>query len=236
MNERTPLTDIGEYRISLSDKSFFLKPSFRAMNEIGSGEEIVQMYVAVNGSDYVNMMKKIESTTNTWAANYLTEKMLKPKFSVGMLSAACIIMQSCCDDDISVLIGNWKCTKNGIKYSPALMPANDIIIIARSLMEHGIIGKSPLKVPLKQESKQNRTNKFNVAEYINSARAHLGVTREEAENLTMTEYQQIIKVKFPEPDGLTREQHEQSYEDAKALRDKIAAKRARLNGINKNGN
>lgn len=229
MTERTPLASIGEYRISLEDKSFFLKPSFRAMNEIGTPREIVETYAAVNGSDYVRMVRQIEiaGSQNKWVANHLTEKMLKPKFSLGMLSAAYLIMQSCCDEDISILIGGWKPTKNGVKYIPALMPAADIIVIARRLMEHGIIGTSPLKVLAKSEKQQKTTNEFNVADYINSARAHLGISREEAENLSMTEYQQIIKAKFPEPEGLTREDHETLYEDAKVMRDKIAEKRAK---------
>ena len=50
MTERTPLTDIGELRISLSDRSFFFKPSFAAMSHIGTGAEIVE--ISLPHTDY----------------------------------------------------------------------------------------------------------------------------------------------------------------------------------------
>lgn len=226
MTNRTPLEEIGEKRISIEGASFFFKPSFRAINEMGTPQELVQLYASVNGYDYTRMMARINEVAehSAWAASYLTQEINSLRFSKGMLQSAFIIMQSCCEDDCSVLIGGWKATSRGVKYAPGIMPAHDIIMIARDLIEHGMVGKSPLRVPLRSKKPQKASSEFKVSEFINSARAHFGMSRDEAEDLSMTEYQQIVKLKFPEPEGPTQEEHTENYNDAKALREQIAAK------------
>lgn len=223
MKNRTPLTEIGELRISLADKSFFFKPSFAAMNEIGTPKEIVEIYATLNGADYLQVMQHIE-----WlpfgAQMQVMKTVGKPAYGRHVLNAAYIVMQSCCQDDISVLIGGWKPTARGVRYVPGLMPVNDIIIIARNLMDHGIIGKSPLKIPEKMEDGSKKTtNEFHASQYIISARTHFGMNREDAEDLSMTEFQQMIKNKYPEPKGFTREQREAEYENAVSDRERMKA-------------
>ena len=224
MKNRTPLTEIGELRISLADKSFFFKPSFRAMNEIGTPKEIVEMYATLNGADYLQTMQHVEGLP-PGAQIQVMKAVSKPVYGRHVLSAAYIVMQACCEEDVSMLIGGWKPTARGVRYVPGVMPVNDIIIIARNLLDHGIIGKSPLKVPQRSESQAKTTSEFNVSQYIISARTHFGMTREEAEDLSMTEFQQMIKNKYPEPKGLTREQYDTVVDASKDDRAKIAARR-----------
>lgn len=223
MSNRTPLTEIGEMRISLSDKSFFFKPSFRAMNEIGTPKEIVEVYAKLNGIDYVAPLQKVEYLP-FGAQMQVMKTISKPVYGRHVLSAAYIVMQSCCEDDISVLIGGWKPTPRGVRYVPGIMPVSDIIIIARNLMQHGIIGKSPLKVPERlEEQGKKTTNEFHASQYIISARTHFDMTRDEAENLSMTEFQMMIKNKYPEPKGLTKEERAAEYDQAKADRERMKA-------------
>lgn len=224
MENRTPLTEIGELRISLTDKSFFFKPSFRAMNEIGTPKEIVEMYATLNGADYLAVMQHVGNLP-FGAQMQVMKAVSKPIYGRHVLSAAYIVMQACCDEDISVLVGSYKPTARGVKYVPGLMPVNDIIIIARNLLDHGIIGKSPLKVPQRSESQKQTTNEFNASQYIISARTHFGMTREEAGDLSMTEFQQMIKNKYPEPPGLTREQYDIVVNASMDDREKIKARK-----------
>lgn len=223
MSNRTPLTEIGEMRISLSGRSFFFKPSFRAMNEIGTPKEIVEVYARLNGIDYVAPLQHVEYLP-FGAQMQVMKTISKPVYGRHVLSAAYIVMQSCCEDDISVLIGGWKPTPRGVRYVPGIMPVSDIIIISRNLMQHGIIGKSPLKVPerLEEQSKKT-TNEFHASQYIISARTHFDMTRDEAENLSMTEFQMMIKNKYPEPKGLTKEERAAEYDQAKADRERMKA-------------
>lgn len=223
MSNRTPLTEIGEMRISLSDRSFFFKPSFRAMNEIGTPKEIVEVYARLNGIDYVAPLQHVEYLP-FGAQMQVMKTISKPAYGRHVLSAAYIVMQSCCEDDASVLIGGWKPTPRGVRYVPGIMPVNDIIIIAHNLMEHGIIGKSPLKVPERlEEQGKKTTNEFHASQYIISARTHFDMTRDEAENLSMTEFQMMIKNKYPEPKGLTKEERAAEYDQAKADRERMKA-------------
>lgn len=223
MSNRTPLTEIGEMRISLSDRSFFFKPSFRAMNEIGTPKEIVEVYAKLNGIDYVAPLQHVEYLP-FGAQMQVMKTISKPVYGRHVLSAAYIVMQSCCEDDISVLIGGWKPTPRGVRYVPGIMPVSDIIIIARNLMQHGIIGKSPLKVPERlEEQGKKTTNEFHASQYIISARTHFDMTRDEAENLSMTEFQMMIKNKYPEPKGLTKEERAAEYGQAKADRERMKA-------------
>lgn len=223
MSNRTPLTEIGEMRISLSDRSFFFKPSFRAMNEIGTPKEIVEIYARLNGIDYVAPLQHVEYLP-FGAQMQVMKTISKPVYGRHVLSAAYIVMQSCCEDDISVLIGGWKPTPRGVRYVPGIMPVSDIIIIARNLMQHGIIGKSPLKVPERlEEQGKKTTNEFHASQYIISARTHFDMTRDEAENLSMTEFQMMIKNKYPEPKGLTKEERAAEYDQAKADRERMKA-------------
>lgn len=223
MSNRTPLTEIGEMRISLSDRSFFFKPSFRAMNEIGTPKEIVEVHAKLNGIDYVAPLQHVDYLP-FGAQMQVMKTISKPVYGRHVLSAAYIVMQSCCEDDISVLIGGWKPTPRGVRYVPGIMPVSDIIIIARNLMEHGIIGKSPLKVPERlEEQGKKTTNEFHASQYIISARTHFDMTRDEAENLSMTEFQMMIKNKYPEPKGLTKEERAAEYDQAKADRERMKA-------------
>lgn len=223
MSNRTPLTEIGEMRISLSDRSFFFKPSFRAMNSIGTPKEIVEVYAKLNGIDYVAPLQHVEYLP-FGAQMQVMKTISKPVYGRHVLSAAYIVMQSCCEDDISVLIGGWKPTPRGVRYVPGIMPVSNIIIIARNLMQHGIIGKSPLKVPERlEEQGKKTTNEFHASQYIISARTHFDMTRDEAENLSMTEFQMMIKNKYPEPKGLTKEERAAEYDQAKADRERMKA-------------
>lgn len=223
MSNRTPLTEIGEMRISLSDRSFFFKPSFRAMNEIGTPKEIVEVYAKLNGIDYIAPLQRVEYLP-FGAQMQVMKTISKPVYGRHVLSAAYIVMQSCCEDDVSVLIGGWKPTPRGVRYVPGIMPVSDIIIIARNLMQHGIIGKSPLKVPERlEEQGKKTTNEFHASQYIISARTHFDMTRDEAENLSMTEFQMMIKNKYPEPKGLTKEERAAEYDQAKADRERMKA-------------
>lgn len=223
MSNRTPLTEIGEMRISLSDRSFFFKPSFRAMNEIGTPKEIVEVYAKLNGIDYVAPLQHVEYLP-FGAQMQVMKTISKPVYGRHVLSAAYIVMQSCCEDDVSVLIGGWKPTPRGVRYVPGVMPVSDIIIIARNLMQHGIIGKSPLKVPERlEEQGKKTTNEFHASQYIISARTHFEMSRDEAENLSMTEFQMMIKNKYPEPKGLTKEERAAEYDQAKADRERMKA-------------
>lgn len=91
---------------------------------------------------------------------------------------------------------------------PRMMPISEQIIIARHLMLHGIVGKAR---PSKGGGQYS--DRFDVSEQISVARAHLGLSTADAEALSMTEFQTMLEMKFPESaskakDVPTREEYD----------------------------
>lgn len=227
---RNPITSIGEMVISTTDKDFFFKPSFNAMANIGTPQEIVEIYATING---LSAQKAITAAISSYGrvTPFLLKSIAKPAYGREVLSAAIIIMRSCCEDDISGLVGTWKPSKKGMMYVRGGMPVASIVDIGRRLMEHGVIGMSKMRKLQRDEGKKGEfTKEFNVMEYISMARAHFGMSREQAEDLTMTELQELIKVKFPQKAGFTREEYDDIYAARNERRAKALAKEAMTHG------
>lgn len=96
----------------------------------------------------------------------------------------------CDQDDPTPLIG-W-IDRDGLR-NPGTMPAAEQVILARHLMHHGIVGKAK---PSKGGGQYS--DRFDAAEYIAAARVHLGLSSADAEALSMTEFQMMLAMKYPE--------------------------------------
>lgn len=233
---RNPITSIGEMVISTTDKDFFFKPSFNAMANIGTPQEIVEIYATING---LSAQKAISAAFTSYGhmTPFVLKAISKPAYGREVLSAAIIIMRSCCDDDISGLVGSWKPSKKGMMYVRGGMPVSDIVTIGRRLIEHGVVGMAEMRRLQKDEGKQGEfTKTFKTMEYISMARAHFGMSREQAEDLTMTELQELIKVKFPPQKGYTREERKAANDFADNFRaKKLAQEKAKQKEAVTNG-
>ena len=104
--------------------------------------------------------------------------------------AAYILACLCDQDDPTPLIG-W-IDSDGLRH-PGTMPAPEQVVIARHLMHHGIVGKAK---PSKGGGQYS--DRFDAAEYIAAARVHLGLSSADAEALSMTEFQMMLAMKYPE--------------------------------------
>lgn len=103
--------------------------------------------------------------------------------------AAYVLACLCDQDDPTPLLG-WT---DGAERHQGLMPAAEQITIARHLMQHGIVGKAK---PGQGDGKFS--DRFDAAEYISAARVHLGLSSADAEALSMTEFQTMFEMKFPQ--------------------------------------
>ena len=104
--------------------------------------------------------------------------------------AGYILACLCDQDDPTPLIG-W-IDGDGLRH-PGTMPASEQVVIARHLMHHGIVGKAK---PSKGGGQYS--DRFDAAEYIAAARVHLGLSSADAEALSMTEFQTMLAMKYPE--------------------------------------
>lgn len=219
----TPLLEIGE--VGLSDsaeggKDYLLRPSFEAMNRIGSPADIVKAYATIHGSDALALIELCSINPGQFAA------LLSPsmnRISEKILSQAMQVLQACCEDDLYPMIGEWKGWKHCVVYRQGLMPKSDIIVMAQHLMQHGIIGKAKVRRLQRHESNES-TTEFRPFDYISAARSHFEMNRAEASQLTMTEFQMLLAAKYPDQKGFTREEYDSIADEYLA---KQAARRAK---------
>lgn len=223
----TPVKEIGECLITVGDEDYFFRPSFINMTRIGDPQEIVQVFYHLHNDEVTPLLQKAliaYGAVPQWLLSYMG----RPQFAKQTIYAAMNVLQACCDKDASLLTGELlpgKSGKWGMVYRKGAVPMQNIVLIAQSLITHGIIGKAKVR-QLQRHETGRATTEFNAFEYINAARNHFGISREEAQNLTMTEFQQLLAMKYPDQKGFTREEYEQvadEYFERKAKRlEKVA--------------
>ena len=117
--------------------------------------------------------------------------------------AAYVLACLCDQEDASPLIG----FREGDAWTPGTMPEAEQIIVAQHLMQHGIAGTAR-----PGSGGGEFSDHFDAHEYVAAARVHLGLSSADAEALSMTEFQQMLEMKFPDAkkakDLPTREQYD----------------------------
>lgn len=220
-----PAKEIGECLITVGEDDYFFRPSFVNMMRIGDPQEIVQAFYDLHNDEQSSLVRRSVAAFGgipAWLASYLN----RPQSSKQAIYAAMNVLSACCDEDISTLIGELRPGKTGkwlFVYRRGLMPVSDMVLIAQSLIQHGIIGKAKVRKLQRHEGGQ-ASSEFNAFEYINAARTHLGMSREEAEQLTMTEFQMLLAAKFPEQKGFTKEEYDSVADDYLARKARRQAK------------
>lgn len=222
----TPLTSIGEMRLSESKeggKDYFFKPSFEAMSTIGNPSEIVSTFSLIHGAGIQSVLDKVARIPFALPRNMMNALFHLP--SEKILTAAMHVMACCYKgcDDLKPLIGEWKGWKSCVVYRPGALAKEDIIVLAQQLMQHGVIGKAKVRRLQRNESNEY-SNEFKVIDYIMAARNHFGMSRDDAANLTMTEFTLLLAAKYPEQKGLTKDEYDAVAEAHIA---KQAARRAK---------
>lgn len=131
---------------------------------------------------------------------------------------AAYVLACLCDQENTLEVTGWR-DEDG--WHEGLMPVTDKIIMARHLMQHGIIGKAK---PTNGDGKFS--DSFEAGEYIAVARVHLGLSGEEAEALSMTEFQCLMEMKYPskdkERDVPSREEYDAAMAHFEAMKNKQA--------------
>ncbi len=226
----TPVKEFGECLITSGDKEYFFRPSLLAMTRIGEPAEIVQTFYDLCNDEATPLIQQAAQVYIRDEYSRLPDCVLR-YIQSGLLNrkavmAAHAVLTACCDDDIGELVG-WmkpgKSRKRGFMWRPGSMPATEMIIVAQNLMMHGIIGKAKVR-NLQRHETSDTTNEFRASEYIVAARNHFGISKEEAWQLTMTEFQLMLIAKYPEQKGYTREEYDHAADDYFARRKRRQAK------------
>lgn len=224
----TPQKDIGECLISAGDDDYFFRPSFAAMSRIGEPREIVQAFYDLHNDEVTPLIERAVAAYGHIPA-WLTEHIRNSTYDKRALMAALSVMEACSESDLSSLIGEFlpaKAKGKAFKRRVGLMGDFDILLIAQSLITHGIIGKAKVRQLQRQESGK-ATTEFRAFDYISAARNHFGISRAEAEQLSMTEFQIMLNAKYPDQKGFTRDEYDAVADDYLA---KKARRLAKANG------
>ncbi len=193
------LVECGHVQAQTSDGSeWSFTPSLERIAGLGTPREIVALYADLHGPR-------------------------APQCAAYVL--ACL----CDQEDPSKLIG-WheadpdaKPDKPRLRWVQGLMPEAEQVVIARHLMQHGIVGKAKPGGEAKSQAGQFAAE-FDASEYVLAARAHLGLSAADAGALSMTELQRLLEMKFPdaakrERDVPTREEYDaamRAFEESRA--------------------
>lgn len=190
---RKPITSIGEIGVYLGEKEYLFRPSLSAIESLGSPRKIVELYALLFSSPQINPFWPVNSY-RSWERE--------------VISVAYDVLVACCNEDVTPLVGCMG-SKWGSFVSGA-MPSMDMVHLARSLMTDGIIGiRSNLRPAKKPE--EEYTPEFKAKEFVAQAVAHLGVSSEEAWNMTMTEFAGAMQSKFGKPETLPPvEEHDEA--------------------------
>lgn len=179
------LTAIGEVGIETGGRSYLLRPSLFSMTRIGSPSEIVEAFALLTGPE--------PTPIHPFVLPNLVKNWRRDRFRMALN-----VLNACSPDDLTPLIGGMTAYN---RYSPGLMPIDDIVAVARSLMIHGVTGVS------KPESAANArpedySAEFKACDFVAAAMAHLGASESAAWAMTMTSFTAAMRAKYP-PDPNT---------------------------------
>lgn len=221
----TPLKEIGELLISVGPDDFFFRPSFINMTRIGEPAEIVQTFYDLH-HDEVTALIQSAIDAYGYVPPWLITHLKSSTYGRKALIAASNVLSSCCIKDVTALTGELRVAKaagKAFKLRRGLMDEFDMLVIAQSLITHGIIGKAKVRHLQRHESGE-ATSEFRAFEYISAARNHFAMSRTEAEQLTMTEFQLLISSKYPDQKGFTKDEYEAVTDDYLAKKAKRLAR------------
>lgn len=126
------------------------------------------------------------------------------------------VMRCCSNGDADDLIG-W--LDEYLDRVDGSIPDAELIILAKSLMTDGIAGRSK---PSKKDGEGKYSDSFDASEFVDAAMVHLGISAADAWQLTMTQFQRQIDMKYPPKNKV--DMTEEQYKKAKA---ELMAKRER---------
>lgn len=202
------LTEIGEVGIEWRGKLVKLRPSLHSMTQLGDGREIVRVYASV-----------------------MSDTPHRDQFP----DALAVLYACAGDHDISEAVGYYEANEQGLtEYRPGLADPQDILTLARCLVKHGITGDLP-ELPRRAGDEPSYSETFDARENALLAMAHLGLSRDEAWSITMTELVGALRAKFPRPESTapgSRAPTLTEHEATMAWFDKVQAARNKKRGGN----
>lgn len=217
----TPLKEIGECLVTVDGEDYFFRPSLINMARIGEPEEIVQAFYDLHHDEVSSLINRAVMAFGR-IPEWLADHIRSCGYGRRAFIASVVVMNACCLTDATPLTGYFQPSRSKgrtFKHRKGLLPEIDILLIAQSLIAHGVIGKAKVRRLQRHES-QEMSKEFRAIDYIVAAQTHFNMSEEEAGKLTMTKFQLLLNAKYPEQKGFTKEEYE-------SVADEYLAKKAR---------
>lgn len=162
------LTRYGHGEIKWGGDVYRLSPTLANISKLGTPKEIVDDF------------KMLLSSSANW------------RFAVALN-----VVNACLDRPIpEVLSGSVHFSEHSkkllyVKPKHNMPMFNDIIVLAEHCFTHGLVGDVPTK------GKGSAIDEFDPYEYIELARVHMEMSKNDSADLTMTEFCRMMETKFP---------------------------------------
>lgn len=204
------LVHIGEVGIHHAGGSLILRPSLLAMSRLGTPEQVVNTLAVVFGEG-LDCMPGARGLKGWKLANQR------------QLRAALEVWQACAPEefDLDPITGCFS-VRGGWRMGAA-DPA-DVIIIAQGLLRHGVLG-DPDENREQQDigDDENYEPGFQYRQHAATAMGHLGLSEQDAWNMTVTGLRLALEAKYPKPKSgkAGRPPTQAEYDETMAWFDKL---------------
>lgn len=189
------ITAIGEQGLTHPDgREIVFRPSLYAMSQLGTPKEIVELFAAIHEPPYFLESMPFDTPWLKAQAEKINRKIARDHW-LYMLFLSWQVLDACASTDPTPFIG-----EPGTKYRSyriGLVDPEIMLVIARSLLRHGLVGpvanKSPEQLEaeakeLEDQPKKRGMVEFDALEYVSKAVTHLGLSENEAWNMTITSF------------------------------------------------
>lgn len=212
----------GQCAIKYKEVEYIFTPSFLNIAQLGEETEIVKIFNSLN-----NELAVAETCSTEKAVRpHRLKVMSLSSISIDLLRSCLSVLTCMCDKEIPTeIIGK---IESDFTYRLGVIPCNNLIVLAMSLMRSGLVGQ-----PNDRSCQGNGDDDgFNCSKFITFAMGHFGISKADAENLTMIEFQDLFNSKYPaakskQDDDKDRKEAEQFYDDI------IKARAEKANKANK---
>ena len=160
----------GEIGVHYDGREFIFRPSFARLDALAQDYDLRALWGDLQGSD---------ASAQVAAATAV----------LGYLFAGS-------DSDLELLIG-YTMPINGWRWDyPGVIPPDEQGLIAFTILRNGLIGNPDIRSAKSSES--GGGDFFNAYDYVFSAVKKLNMSKAEAEQLTMAEFQQALLIAYPD--------------------------------------
>lgn len=198
--------EYGDFEVRFGSLTFLFRPTFQNMSNIGTPEDIISVLHCLYHSDSIAWFESYEKFLNRYSympiTNHGITKQISNHSKNTAFKSACLVLQSCCDQDVSAMTG--KISFGAKVYYQIGFESPDVIIeLARHLMRHGVLGVSKKKSTNKASEP---IREFNAAYHASVTINHLNFSRDEAWDMSMTEFIHHWEVANPDDEDKAQAQ------------------------------